>query len=243
MQLKETDNRVLDEMLGFVGYHNPEGYKQGLTEWVNLLEELPFDPYGSVAEFGPGISPKLLFALSSTNFQGTLTLVDLDEEAITTQADIAYVLKPAFAIDCRLGNLFDLDLSNQSLVIGNHLIDDLIAADYARHKGLDYSEVFANALEQSAFWCEILENPTTPTKTVVKLSEKLVQIKAGGIVVMNNYLPSFDKKYGISVRTEVCDSMLELLGQSLSASGFSRLQQFEQSPDNKKWLVAQKPVL
>lgn len=237
--MKKEDEVLLNELCGLVGYKHPEYFQQTVDEFTFVFNALPNFGQNRVVELGPGLSPKLLFALNSCDFKDILALVDLDQTALAVQRYTALRLKPSFKVETHNQNLFNFDLSGYSLIVGNHLIDDLVAADFADRYGINYSEVFNDPKGQERFWQVVAQDRAATGYTISRLGEKLSEVDKKAIWITTNYAANFDLVHGIGVRQALCDGLLTDLRLLLQDSGFIDLD-IKDIPGSKKWLIMQK---
>lgn len=237
--MKERNQRLINRLSQMVGYKNPDIFKGVVTEWTRVINYLSLESTGFVTEFGPGVSPKLQFALDEIDFKGNLVLIDLDSKALWGQNYVFDLLHPKFSLQLKTEDLFVADLAGNSLIIGNHLLDDLVADDFAKHEGIDYQEVFTDPNLQEIFWERVCQNPDLAFKTVLRLAEKLEDVDKGCFIVFNNYLANFDLKYKVQNRTTFINALLKDLGLLLNRKRFTNVP-FNFDNSGKEWLVMKK---
>lgn len=100
--------------------------------WHDLLQEIGFDPAGTVVEIAPGASIKIAAALERSKFHGKLFVVDASPSVIDAlrpryaellpAADIHWIAKPvAEAMDALPDNI--------DALLASHVIDDMLLFD------------------------------------------------------------------------------------------------------------------
>ena len=237
--MKERNVTLLSDLFERVGYRHSERFYKRLEAWVCFIKQLPNKPDGQIIELGSGISPKLLFALDETGFSGTLTVVDLNDRALSIQNYVASLLQPRFRLETKQEDLFTTDFSSCSVVAGNHLLDDLVAFDFAKKFGIDYAAIFSDPTRQEEFWNTVANERTTGMEAVRKFCEKLAEVPQGCCVVFNHYPSNFDDKYGLRTRTIVANNLLGSLCLMLKERDFVDLG-IDPKTEEMRWLVMRK---
>lgn len=239
--MKEESELLIDALCVQVGYSKPDHFKSIVNEWATVLSTLSLPINGHVLELGPGMSPKLIFALHELDFRGVLDIVDLNERALQAQNYVASRLRPQFMFRGFRVNLYDFDLSYYHLVAGNHFIDDLIAEDFSTNQGVDYKPLFADPVGQENFWKVVEEDRVALRESTTRFHNKLVGVRKGGWVVLNNYRANFDSRYALGLRTTLGDRLLKDLSLLMGGDGFVTHQRIDECSEGS-WLVMQKRV-
>lgn len=242
--MKEHDSQVLEQLFKLVGYKHPEKFRQTITELANIMEVVLPSLSCRVVEFGPGISPKSLFALNSLDFQGTLTLVDPDKEIFTAQKYVFSLLRPGFTLKTDYSNLFDFNLAGYSLILCNHLLDDIIAQRFAEKYHLDYSAIFSDPIKQQQFWVSLEQEGQSAAETVQNFTQKLGKVDPGSRVIISNYAANFDLVHGVDSRHKFISQLTATLPPMLKLNGLAAIGEPSGlgKTTNKSWFVFEKPI-
>lgn len=235
--MKEQDFVLFKQLCQMVGYQHPESFLGMIDRWKLLLKTLRVNQEGKIVEFGSGISPKLLFALNSFEFNGVFTVVEIDDQALSAQRYVYSRMKPDFVLQTVKQDLFEFDTQGYDLIAGNHLLDDLIAADYANSRGINYSDIFPDPSLQQKFWEEVEKDETSTSYTLQRLSKKLSIVDTNSLVIFNNYSANFDFKYGLDKRQVLCDRLLLELGSLLREAHFIDIPAPTHSDDHIAWMI------
>lgn len=238
--MREEDTALLFNLCRMAGHKNPELIANTIESWEQALKLIEFPLNGAIAELGPGVSPKIQLALKSISFIGRLILVDIDQQALSIQNIVCGLSKPNFKVETRQENLYDTNFSGFDLITANHLIDDLVAVEYAHAWGIDYSRVFNSSELQQEFWARINTDRQVGVDTMRKFAQKFENLQKGRSLIVNTYKPNFDKQHQIDTRTIMCSDLFGRLKQSLLDYGFSDVAKFETLPQNGNWLLMQK---
>lgn len=237
--MKEGDLILLEELTQLVGYKQSENFKNRIDQLANVFRQILSPENDRVVEFGPGISPKSLFTLSSIDFQGSLDLVDIDPLALAAQNFVYSRLKPNFNLRTHQIDLFDFDINGFDVVFCNHLIDDLVAADFAIKHNINYEEIFNNPEKQIAFWRQITE--AEALALITRISLKLVEADYGSKAIINHYEANFDRSYKITGRNRIINNLFDHLRSELISMGFRNIQNLPDFNQGEEcWLILEK---
>lgn len=238
--MKEWDGKVLNQLFDMVGFQNRDQFRHIIAEWSSAIGSLALPAQARVAELGPGVSPKLQFALSEVDFMGTLALVDLDPHALSAQQFVFSRLRPRFLLTTHHQDLFDFPLTGYELVAGNHLVDDLVANHYSKKRGINYQVLFSDPAEQVNFWEMVEGDCVLAEEAIDNLASKLSEVQPKARVILNSYQANFDRKHYITSRQSVCDSLLDRLTTKLVRLGFIQIELHLEDTD-KRWLIMENP--
>jgi hypothetical protein len=151
--------------------------------WARLLRQQVLRPGGIVVEIGPGFSAKVGFGLAELGFQGTVILVEPNEPArFWAAGEYRRLLPGAEVRTCpsAIPETGGLASEPVDLVLGNHIIDDLLLAANiplddcemifgAMCPGSDCSERFIRV------WGDMLRSPASTSRTVNRVVGDLVR--------------------------------------------------------------------
>ena len=102
----------------------------------SMLEVSKVPKDGVVVEVGPGSVSKVGFALERFDFKGKIILVEPEESALrAVSAVYQNILNPEVIIDKFQGLFEHLTVQPVNLIIGNHVIDDMIAGKWIATTG------------------------------------------------------------------------------------------------------------
>lgn len=211
-----------------------------VIEWSHIFRSFSLSESSRVVEFGCGFSPKIQLALKRINFAGRLVLVDIDSQALIAQNKFTPFLRPKFKVEIQHISLFKYPFQPEEIIVGNHIIDDIIASEFARKFDIDYTKIYKNHILQRHFWEDLQKENITMQVTTDKLSKKIGTVELGTIV-LNNYLSLFDMYHRLENRNQVCNAVLCDLTNKASKLGFqdirSNLQLFA---SKKTWLAVRR---
>ena len=101
-----------------------------------MLESTNVPKTGTIIEVGPGSVSKVGFALERFGFVGEIVLVEPEESALQTiVSSYKQMLNPEVKITEFLGTFDRLPIRKADLIIGNHVIDDIIAGKWLSKTG------------------------------------------------------------------------------------------------------------
>lgn len=237
--MKEKDSKLLDELIELVGYKHGDLFRQRIAQLSGIFGNV-VQGKEKIAEFGSGVSPKSLFALNAIGFKGSLTMIDIDSKALWAQNFVYNKLKPEFALNTSCEDLYKTSLQNYGLIFCNHLIDDLVAEDFAQRNNINYqSEVFNNPEKQQPFWSQI--SVADGLKVTTQFGLKLTEANRGSRIVVNHYEANFDRVHAIKTRDWIISQLFIHLEELLYDHGFRQLPiQNIVSTQTEYWLILEK---
>lgn len=238
--MKEEDTALLFNLCRMAGHKNPESIANTILSWERALQLVSFPLDGTIAEFGPGVSPKIQLALKSTPFTGKLVLVDTDPQALAVQNIVYGLARPNFQIETLQTNLFDIPFDRFDLITANHFIDDLVAVEYARILEIDYMRVFNNPVFQQEFWTRVSADLQPGQDIMRKFAQKFEESRPNNSLIVNTYKPNFDKQHQINSRATICSEFLHTFYQSLLAIGYLDIAKNEALAQNGDWLLMER---
>jgi hypothetical protein len=160
--------------------------------WKHLLDDLKLPPLrGSVLELLPGRTMTIAIALESLGFRGTFDRLDLSE-------CIPDVSSYSFTGQVIRADLFDCTeaLARYDVIIGNHIIDDLLMHLHAGCAARNRRSTDGRALSHS-LWDEISGSPDFDAniELVGALLDRLIsRMRPGCTMIQRHYPSTFELK-------------------------------------------------
>lgn len=241
-----SSEAILEKLAALVGYTHLEWFKELATEWQSLFEQISISSASKIVEFGPGYSPKIQFALLQTPFKGQLVQVDLDIHTLNCQRLVNDLLGAKFQLSTWQGDLFDYSLEGVDILVGNHLIDDLVGQAFVQEQEVDYRDLLSDVEAQRALWERIGQNSQRSTKILEFLADKITELGRNSVVVFNTYPSNFDLQGQLHQRVHCgIDFLRKGLRSALEEKGFGVAPQgvylSEKIRDRKmEWLILTK---
>lgn len=237
--MKEFNIALIQGVLRGIDAKNRISFQTTTNEWSEIFARLPIERDTRVLEFGSGISPKIQWALAKQRFAGELTVVDIESQALWAQRLMAALFRPRFTLKLCNNNLFAYSLQGVGILVGNHLIDDVIASEFSQLHCLNYGRIFSDPQKQIIFWQMVESDVLFINEFVDKLAIKLGEIGIGSLVILNHYTSLFDRNYRIESRDRVCHQALDLLVEGLGKQGLVNFPEVSINSE-KRWVVFQK---
>ena len=146
-----------------------------------------------------------------------------------------------FRLNTYCANLFSLPLQDYNLVFCNHLIDDLVAADFANNQSLDFhNSIFNSPENQQQLWSQITRESAIETTT--KFAQKLMELPLGSKSVINHYQANFDLVNQITNKDHLITDLFLHLRKLLIEGSFEefKLKSNITLPKNELWLIMER---
>jgi hypothetical protein len=143
-----------------------------------------------VIDLCPGRIPKVEMALMRLGFEGIVTLVDKDEEAVAELESLVAMFAPRFSMRMHTEDIFGrADHPSADLVIANHVLDDALVDRYAARLGLDPTGFYEDEAELRRSWALIMgaraeilgDFPATFARAVERF------VRSGGRLLLTHY--------------------------------------------------------
>ena len=198
-----------------------------------VLETFDLKNYPHIIDLCPGWAPKLEIALKQLDYTGEVTVIDYSNEATNELTDFIQLFKPEFSVNIINKNIYDLHNTNASLVVANHIIDDLLINEYCtlHEKNLvdvyTTETVFLETIQRIPEEINIIE---FIKKTVLTLDK---YISNNGYLIISQYGSLTDKNLGISNWVKLITDAFQQVIQSLKEIGYKDHSQYHSAELNK----------
>jgi len=190
--------------------------------WTRLLAPLGLAAATRVIDLGPGWAPKVELALYYGKFTGQAVLINQDAEAMATLRRFLSIFDLPFSLESVCEDLFSWQGEAGDLVLGNHLLDDLVIDEYCREAGVDPGGLYARESAFRGAWEAILRRPSGQSEA---LAERLAAVVArltrpGGHAVFVQYPSYAERTLGLTDAVAYSQRLLRGLGVALTRRGF-----------------------
>lgn len=168
-------------------------------DWEQILKALPLSNYSKIVDLCPGYTPKIELGLFFQKYDGKIYVLDIDSKSINSLARFIKLFGPEFRVIKKKENLFGKIGSSYDLVLGNHVIDDLVVYYFTNKSGITLKDFYANEEVAIEVWKKILGSRSANVKDVsVKIADIFGKItNKGGTVCLTQYESYAEKLFGL----------------------------------------------
>lgn len=169
-------------------------------DWEKLLEVLNIEKHEKIVDICPGFTPKIELGLYFRQFKGKIYILDIDSKSINSLTRFIKLFNPQFKVLKKKENLFGKKISVFDLVLGNHIIDDLVVYYFTNKAGISLKDFYAKEEVAISVWKNILKSKSANVNDV---SEKIADIleritRDRGTVCLSQYKSYAEKLFGLS---------------------------------------------
>ncbi|MCB0328044.1 MAG: hypothetical protein KDD70_00230 [Bdellovibrionales bacterium] len=205
--------------------------------WEKVLDGVQLSSHRAILDLCPGYFPKIELALLYKNYRGEVRAINKDGEALEQMNQFLKMFNAPFTFSYTVSDLLDASdkFEPASLLLGNHIIDDIYIDFFGRELGFSSTELYSDQDLLERFWRCILKESTLRRGAVVSyLVEALGALTAERAEVVLVQYPSYiERQLGIQ---EVSDLHLRTLREieiALVQDGFvSKTSALESRLDN-----------
>jgi hypothetical protein len=143
------------DLLSEVGFYSDVGRR-----WCELFSGIGLSTDAVVVDLCPGMAPKVELGLYYWGFKGTLIAVDKDADALRNLSAFLNLFQPRFEVQLEKVDIFSTEQFGGApdLVVGNHILDDIIVDRYALRYGFDPFQLYLSEEACISFWERVLED-------------------------------------------------------------------------------------
>jgi hypothetical protein len=193
--------------------------------WTAILTALNIQSMHTIYDLCSGWSVKVELALLKTNFNGTVYCVDESSKALSVHKRYMHLFKPSYKIhydifDILSDNTKRISVSHPDLIIGNHIIDDLLLYNYCMGHNTDQFSVFSKPDSLQTIWKEILEDSHNVNRTIERLVRFLVaHCDEDTMLALTHYTGYQDRLWKYPSNNLLYQSLLHILQKQLLSEG------------------------
>lgn len=195
--------------------------------WQDILKKINIPAKGKVLDIGCGFFPKVELGLLYSGFQGSVTLLDANAKALGGAGRFLEFLHIPFKYRVTSRSIWQVCKIRFDLIAANHVLDDLVLADYCRRRRLNLKNIYSSEDLFKDTWGKIIEDPERPFDLINELATHLTKLVVrGGHVAFVDY-PSFSHR-SLKLRRLLNLSLKfsETLRSALKSKGFKSVKLF-----------------
>ncbi|EKD93366.1 MAG: hypothetical protein ACD_28C00162G0004 [uncultured bacterium] len=190
--------------------------------WASLLREIDMSHCKEVVDLCPGYAPKIELGLFYAGYTGKVILLDEDTHAMTELIKFLDLFKPEFQLQKKKINLFGRLRKSYPLVLGNHIIDDLVIYFFAQKFGLTLTELYEKEGTFSNLWQKILSQPKAHLDEifpgVLNIFHTIVAER--GWLILSHYKSYMERLLDLNAATQFNRRLFKKLIKALCQQGF-----------------------
>lgn len=168
-------------------------------DWERILRVLPLSNFSKVVDLCPGYTPKIELGLYFRQYSGKVYVLDIDLKSMGSLARFIKLFDPKFEVIKKKENLFGKTASLYDLVLGNHVIDDLVVYYFTKKLGVKLKDFYASEDVAVGVWKNILADRTHNAEDVSgRIADIFVKItNVGGTVCLTQYESYAEKLFDL----------------------------------------------
>ena len=189
--------------------------------WEKIFSALNIARVGTALDLCPGLGPKVEIGLMYAGFEGQITVVDKDAKALRRLQEFLSIFNPPFQIKPRESDLFSVR-GKYNLVVGNHILDDLILNEACSRFSISLSDVYESEPLLRETWTRAISERTSIESAMLpRIADFLTRVcGADGRVVISQYPSYVERMLELKDMTAWMRRSLRKLRAALIKRGF-----------------------
>lgn len=199
-------------------------YMQVGRAWSAIFGELPLREYSRVIDLCPGWSPKIELGLYNLDFQGEVCVVDSCAESVDELVRFMGLFRHGLRFVPLVLDIFQPSGLSASLVVGNHLLDDLALGKLAPRFGLQPEELYRSEDGIRRAWELIISRRNEHLEELTQLVAPALGdfVAPGGYLILSQYAAFSERLLDLHSAVDFCRELMLSCASALSAKGFRR---------------------
>lgn len=190
--------------------------------WTHVLNALNISSSKTIWDICCGWSPKIELALTHTDFRGTVYCIDESATALREHKKFITLLHVNYDIRYKQSDILhhtQIHVPKPGLIIGNHILDDLLIQKYCVTHHTDQFALFSKPDRLIQAWDTILDNDMEMSKTLDKFVYFLVQNSTKGtIIALTHYLGYQERLFQYPTNDKAYQNLLLTIQEKLMAT-------------------------
>lgn len=172
-------------------------YQYCVETWQYIFQQIDFSTINTIIDLCPGWAPKIEMALLKTNFKGTIYAIDENKDHLDTFHTLIDPFEKQFDIQLCNTSIDQIDkttISVVDLIIGNHIIDDLLINQLSKSSNNSFTSVLTSPNNQ-VLVSQLITNHPFIINDVSYLLLNLVDtlLSKNGYLLLSQYTSYTDK--------------------------------------------------
>lgn len=197
------------------------GYYAQAQTWAAILAECNLSQAERVIDLCPGWAPKIEWALQKLGYTGEVVIYDKSASALENVGAFMELFSPAYTLRRVQGDLQDEHKPVASVVVANHVIDDVLLSHFADLWGYDQNTLYESEKTYAELALRIAAAEPERKNFQEKLFSELMSFVAPGGIFIATHYPSLTEEFlGLTSWTKTCADMLLALRAHFVEAGF-----------------------
>ena len=203
-------------------YEQIKTYAEIGKTWSQILQHLNIHKYKEILDILPGHSPKIELALFYLNYKGTVIALNKNSDSLVQLTKFMELFKPRFAIASYTHDLFSPLTKQFPLVIGNHIIDDMICDYFAKKFNISSEKIYESELEFISIWNKILKSEKNNRNEIVQKIESVFinLISPNGYLCLAQYKSYIERMLDVDRAYSFSKKVFNEVVKNLCKNGF-----------------------
>lgn len=203
-------------------------------DWEHILKAIPQINSRTIVDLCPGFTPKIELGLFYLQFRGKVSVIDVDTKSLASLVRFIRLLNSEFKIQKIRKNLFSAKIAKYDLVLGNHIIDDLVINYFCQLGKITQDDFYQREDVAKKIWQEILakrnENIAVASATIAGIFQKVTA--SGGYLCLTQYKSYAEKLFDQKISFQFNSQVLKNVISTLKENGFSDRRRLLDKPFN-----------
>lgn len=191
--------------------------------WARVLKKININRYKQVVDLCPGYTPKVELALFYLGYKGEIMLLDQENSSTKQVEKFMQLFNPKYKIKRKKINLFGDLKDKYQIIIGNHIIDDLVIDYFCKKTKIKPSEVYEKEGKLVEVWKRIFADKKNITKNLVpkisKIFEKLMA--KNGLILIAQYQSYIERMLDLKGVNSFNKNLLKEIAKTLCSKNFT----------------------
>lgn len=197
-----------------------ESYTQVGKSWKSIFETIWLRDDQRVLNLCPGWSPKVELGLYYNGFSGSVDVCDIDKQSAGHIRNFMRIFDHHFHIYQKTKNVLTDSLWSYEVIVGNHIIDDLVVGDYVAQNRLSLEDFYKNedGIKGYTQDMQAKEQWEIQKSLIQTLADQIdTHLTSGGYVVLNHYKSYVDDLLANDAWYRHIGKLMKLLKANLCA--------------------------
>lgn len=191
-------------------------------DWQKLLSVIPSGDLKDIVDLCPGYTPKIELGFFFLGFKGKISVLDIDKKSIKNLLRFMKLFSPKFKLNMIVKNLFGSHLPKYKIVLGNHIIDDLVVYYFCKKQKISLKRFYAEEKVAEEVWKKILSDRK---HNVDEVSEKILEIinlvtRKSGYVLLTQYKSYSEKLFGVEGAYDFNKKVFTKIARRITSDNF-----------------------
>lgn len=185
--------------------------------WSDIFDAIKVKKASVIADICPGYSPKIELGLYYSGY--TKKIVLLEKSASSSRMLLRFIdlIKPPYKLESRTVDISKKSEISYDVVLGNHIMDDIVVDYFAPKFGLKLDELYLKESTMQKFWSTILKERVLNTKKIVDMMTPrfAALVKPRGFIAISHYASYADRLLGLRPAAEFNMGILRVIAGAL----------------------------